>query len=101
MQQWYSLIDPAMEDALIEVPVLRRFAGIDWIGERDPDETMILAFRNLLERHELGQQIFDTIKAHLKAKGMAMKHGTIINSTVIAAASSTKNQQGERESNFA
>jgi IS5 family transposase len=97
MQQWYSLSDPAMEDALIEVPVMRRFAGIDWIGERIPDETTILAFRHLLEKHELGQRIFDTVKAHLKAKGMAMKQGTIIDATLIAAPTSTKNKQGERD----
>jgi IS5 family transposase len=86
-----------MEDALIEVPVMRRFAGIDWIGERIPDETTILAFRHLLEKHELGQRIFDTVKAHLKAKGMAMKQGTIIDATLITAPSSTKNKQGERD----
>jgi IS5 family transposase len=97
MQQWYSLSDPAMEDALIEVPVMRRFAGIDWIGERIPDETTILAFRHLLEKHELGRRIFDTVKAHLKAKGMAMKQGTIIDATLIAAPSSTKNKQAERD----
>jgi IS5 family transposase len=53
MQQWTSLGDPAMEDALIGVPDMGRFAGIDWIGERVPDETTILAFRHLLEKHEL------------------------------------------------
>ncbi len=58
MQQWYSLGDPAMEDALIEVPVMRRFAGIDITSERIPDETTILAFRHLLEKHDLGQKIF-------------------------------------------
>jgi IS5 family transposase len=97
MQQWYSLSDPAMEDALIEVPVMRRFAGIDIISERIPDETTILAFRHLLENHDLGQRIFETVKAHLKAKGMAMKQGTIIDATLIAAPTSTKNKQGERD----
>jgi IS5 family transposase len=86
-----------MEDALIEVPTMRRFAGIDLISERIPDETTILAFRHLLEKHELGQQIFETVKAHLKARGMAMKQGTIIDATLIAAPSSTKNKQGERD----
>jgi IS5 family transposase len=97
MQHWYSLSDPAMEDALIEVPTMRRFAGIDWISERIPDETTILAFRHLLEKHDLGQQIFETVKAHLKARGMAMKQGTIIDATLIAAPSSTKNKDGERD----
>jgi IS5 family transposase len=97
MQHLYSLSDPAMEDALIEVPTMRRFAGIDLISERIPDETTILAFRHLLEKHELGQQIFETVKAHLKARGMAMKQGTIIDATLIASPSSTKNKQGERD----
>jgi transposase, IS5 family len=86
-----------MEDALIEVPTMRRFAGIDLISERIPDETTILAFRHLLEEKDLGAQIFETVKAHLKANGMAMKQGTIIDATIIAAPSSTKNEKRERD----
>jgi IS5 family transposase len=97
MQQWYSLSDPAMEDALIEVPTMRRFAGIDLLSDRIPDETTILAFRHLLEKHNLGEQIFETVKAHLRKRGMAMKQGTIIDATLIAAPSSTKNKAGERD----
>jgi IS5 family transposase len=97
MQQWYDLSDPAMEDALIEVPTMRRFAGIDLISDRIPDETTILSFRHLLEKHDLGRQIFETVKGHLKANGMAMKQGTIIDATLIAAPSSTKNKKGERD----
>ena len=97
MQQWYSLSDPAMEDALIEVGTIRRFAGIDLISDRIPDETTILSFRHLLEKHDLGQQIFETVKAHLKQQGMAMKQGTIIDATLISAPSSTKNKTGERD----
>ena len=97
MQQWYSLSDPAMEDALIEVPTMRRFAGSDMLSDRIPDETTILAFRHLLEKHNLGEQIFETVKAHLKERGMAMKQGTIIDATLIAAPSSTKNKAGERD----
>jgi IS5 family transposase len=97
MQQWYDLSDPAMEDALIEVPTMRRFAGIDLISERIPDETTILGFRHLLEKHNLGKQIFETVKAHLKDQGMSMKQGTIIDATLIAAPSSTKNKKGERD----
>ena len=97
MQQWYSLSDPALEDALIEVPTMRRFAGIDMLSDRIPDETTILAFRHLLEKHNLGEQIFETVKAHLKERGMAMKQGTIIDATLIAAPSSTKNKAGERD----
>jgi IS5 family transposase len=58
MQHWYALSDPAMEDTLIEVPTMRRFAGIDWISEKIPDETTILTFRHLLEKHDLGEKSF-------------------------------------------
>jgi len=78
LQQWYDLSDPAMEDALIEVPTMRRFAGIDMISDQIPDETTILTFRHLLEKHDLGQQIFEVVKTHLKVNGMAMKQGTIV-----------------------
>ncbi len=76
LQQWYSLSDPAMEEALIEVPTMRRFAGIELISDRIPDETTILTFRHLLEKHDLGQQIFETVKAHLSTRGMTMRQGT-------------------------
>lgn len=58
LQQWYSLSDPAMEEALIEVSTMRRFAGIALISDRIPDESTILIFRHLLEKHDLGEQIF-------------------------------------------
>ena len=57
LQHWYSLSDPAMEEALIEVPTMRRFAGIELISDRIPDETTILTFRHLLEKHTLGEQL--------------------------------------------
>ena len=69
MQQWYDLSDPAMEDALIEVATMRRFAGIALITDRIPDETTILAFRHLLEENDLGAQIFEYVKAHLRPRG--------------------------------
>ena len=67
------------------------------ISDRIPDETTILAFRHLLEQNDLGEQIFEAVKAHLKANGMAMKQGTIIDATIIAAPSSTKNKNRERD----
>jgi IS5 family transposase len=97
LQQWYSLSDPAMEEALIEVPTMRRFAGIELISDRIPDETTILTFRHLLEKHGLGEQVFETVKAHLSEKGMTMRQGTIVDATLIAAPSSTKNKEGKRD----
>ncbi len=67
LQQWYSLSDPAIEEALIEVSTMRCFAGIELISDRIPDKTSILTYRHLLEKHGLGEQIFDTVKALLAA----------------------------------
>lgn len=99
MRQWYSLCDPAMENIWIEVPMMRRIAGIDMLSDRIPDETKILALRyllrHLLEKHDLGKQIFETVKAQLRERGSAMKQGTTIDATLIAAPSSTKNKDGK------
>lgn len=81
MQQWYDLRDPAMEDALIEVPTMRRFARINLISDRIPDVTSILSFRHLLGKHSLGKQPFQTVKAHLKEQRILIKQGTIIDAT--------------------
>ena len=69
LQQWYSLSDPAMEEALIEVPTMHRFAGIELINDRIPDESTILTFRHLLEKHGLGEQIFETVKKPTSVRG--------------------------------
>jgi IS5 family transposase len=69
MPQWYSLSYPSMEEALIDVPTMRRFAGIDLMRDRIPDETTILTFRHLLEQNELAEKIFETVKGHLKERG--------------------------------
>ena len=87
--QCYLLSDPAMEEALIETPTMRRFDGIALISDRIPDETMILIFRQLLHKHDLGEQIFETVKAHLSARGMTMRQETIVDANLIAAPSST------------
>jgi IS5 family transposase len=76
---------------------MRRFAGIELISDRIPDETTILTFRHLLEKHELGEQIFETVKTHLSARIMTMRQGTIVDATLIAAPSSTKNKEGKRD----
>jgi IS5 family transposase len=97
LQQWYSLSYPAIEEAVIEVPTMRRFAGIELISGRIPDETTILTFRHLLKKHKLGEQIFETVKTHLSARGMTMRQCTIVDATLIAAPSSTKNKGGKRD----
>jgi IS5 family transposase len=86
-----------MEEALIEVPTMRRFAGIELISDRIPDKTTIHTFRHLLKKHGQGEPVFETNKAHLSKKDITMRQGTIIDATLIAAPSSTKNKDGNRD----
>jgi IS5 family transposase len=95
LQLFYNLSDPAMEDALYEVESMRRFAGVSL--DRVPDETTILNFRHLLERHTLGKVLFDEIKAYLSERGLILREGTILDATILSAPSSTKNEKGERD----
>ena len=76
LQQWYSFSDPAMEETLIEVPTMRCFAGIELISDRIPDETAILTFRHLLEKHELGEQTnFSQKTASIRPSMPTSAHG--------------------------
>ena len=97
MQRWFGLSDPAMEESLHEVPLYREFAGLDAGISRLPDESTILRFRHLLETHDLAQSLLDTVNAVLTDKGLLLKTGTIVDATLIAAPSSTKNRTGERD----
>ena len=95
MQNWFALSDPAMEEALYEIASLRTFAGLGL--EAIPDETTILNFRHLLEANDLAEDIFKQVNAHLTRKGLLLKRGSIVDATIIAAPSSTKNSTGERD----
>lgn len=95
MQLFYNLSDPAMEDILYEVESMRRFAGITI--DTVPDETTILNFRHLLEKHNLGKKLFKKINKHLEKRGLSFKEGTIVDATIINAPTSTKNKDGERD----
>ncbi len=97
MQQWYGLSDPAMEDALYDIESLRRFADIDIETDVIPDETTILNFRHLLERHELTKKIFEKTQRFLSEKGLLLREGTIVDATIINAPSSTKNKYKARD----
>lgn len=95
MQLFYNLSDPAMEDSLYEIESMRRFAGITI--DTVPDETTILNFRHLLEKHNLGEKLFNQINRHLERKGLSFKEGTIMDASIIAAPTSTKNKTGQRD----
>jgi transposase, IS5 family len=97
LQQWFSLSDPAMEEALHDTPVFREFAKIDQGMTRLPDETTILRFRHLLERHDLAPDMLRLVNDILGAKGLLLRTGTVVDATLIAAPSSTKNADGQRD----
>ena len=96
VQLFYNLSDPGMEDLLYESDPVRRFTGLKLSGPL-PDETTILNFRHLLERHNLGQGLLQEINAHLESQGLRLREGTIVDATIIEAPSSTKNRTGERD----
>jgi IS5 family transposase len=96
LQNWFGYSDPAMEEALYEIVPLRRFAGLD-ISEAIPDETTILNFRRLIERHGLASCLFAAINAHLSCAGLFLRQGTIVDATIIHAPSSTKNREKARD----
>ena len=97
LQQWFNLSDPAMEEALYDTALFREFAGLDMGEDNLPDESTILRFRHLLEKHSLSLQLLATVNATLTAKGLLLKSGTVVDATLIAAPSSTKNSSGERD----
>ena len=97
MQQWFNLSDPAMEEALHDMALFRDFAGLGNWNEPVPDETTILRFRRVLEKHKLAPKILETINDLLRNKGLMLRAGTVVDATLIAAPSSTKNAQGERD----
>lgn len=96
MQNWFALSDPAMEEALYEIASLRSFACLS-LNEAIPDETTILNFRHLLEANDLAEDILKAVNALLARKGLLLKRGSIVDATIIAAPSSTKNAEGERD----
>jgi len=97
LQLWFDLSDPQAEDAIYDSESMRRFAGVDLSDDVVPDESTILRFRHLLEKHELTEAIFEEVKGLLEQKGLLMKSGTIVDATIIAAPSSTKNGTQSRD----
>jgi len=97
LQQWYQLSDPGAEEALYDSQSMRAFAGLDLGRDQIPDETTILNFRHLLERHELTKAIFAAVKEHLESRGALLRGGTIVDATLIAASPSTKNKEQKRD----
>ena len=97
LQQWYTLADEALEDALYDSQAMREFIGIDLSREQVPDATTLLKFRRKLEEHQLTKAIFEHVNADLQARGLLMREGTLVDATIIAAPPSTKNKDKARD----
>ena len=97
LQQWFNLSDPQAEDAIYDSESMRRFAGVELGDEVVPDESTILRFRHLLEKHGLTQGIFEQIQGLLEERRLLLRSGTIVDATIIAAPSSTKNATQTRD----
>jgi IS5 family transposase len=97
LQQWFNLSDPQAEDAIYDSESMRRFAKVELSEDKIPDETTILRFRHLLEKHRLTEAIFEAVKDLLSERQMWLRAGTIVDATIIAAPSSTKNATKTRD----
>ncbi|MCG6937389.1 MAG: IS5 family transposase [Gammaproteobacteria bacterium] len=97
LQHWFELSDPGAEEALYDSRAMRQFVGIDLGKEPVPDETTILNFRHLMERYNLGDELFRLVNVYLAENGMKINRGTIVDATIINAPSSTKNKDKSRD----
>ena len=95
MQNWWSLTDDAMENALIDGNAIRGFAGIDLAKDTIPDATIILAFHDFMERHQWAEGIFKAVEQYWEEKGLLLREGTVVDATIIHAPTSTKNEKRE------
>jgi IS5 family transposase len=97
VQQWYGLADEAVEDAIYDSQALRNFMDIDLSRQSVPDATTLMGFRHLLEAHDLPQALLVEVNAMLIERGLLMSKGTLVDATLIAAPSSTKNRERARD----
>lgn len=97
LQHWFELSDPGAEEALYDSRAMRLFVGIDLGNESVPDETTICQFRHLMERNNLGDELFRLVNVYLAENGLKVSRGTIVDATIIGAPSSTKNKEKQRD----
>lgn len=97
LQNWFNLSDVGVEEAIYDSYAMRSFMRIDFSSEQVPDATTLLKFRHLLEEHHIGEKIFEDVTSHLEKAGLIMHGGSIVDATIIAAPSSTKNKEGQRD----
>lgn len=97
LQQWFNLSDPAVEEAVYDSASIRAFVEIDLGREPAPDETTVCKFRHLLEKHTLGEKLFQAVNAHFQKHGLKVTRGTTVDATIIGVPTSTNNHDGKRD----
>lgn len=97
LQVWFNLSDEGVEEAIYDSYAMRRFMSLDFVVEQVPDATTLLHFRHLLEEHQLGQALLAAQNQIFDQQGWIMRGGSIVDATIIAAPSSTKNATGTRD----
>lgn len=97
LQMWFNLSDEGVEDAIYDSYAMRKFMGISFCEEQVPDATTLLKFRHMIEKHKLGQVLFNAIRDGLEKSGHIMHGGSIVDATIIDAPSSTKNAEKARD----
>jgi len=97
LQHWFELSDPAAEEILYDSRAMRGFVGIDLGHEPAPDETTICKFRHLMEKHNLGDELFRLVNVYLSENGLKVSRGTIVDASIISAPSSSKNKDKKRD----
>ena len=97
LQNWFNLSDFGVEEAIYDSYAMRKFMRLDFMTQQVPDSTTLLHFRHLLEKHLIGEKIFQDVVDRLDEAGLMMHGGTIVDATIIEAPSSTKNKDGERD----
>jgi IS5 family transposase len=97
LQVWFSLSDEGVEESIYDSYAMRGFMGLDFAVEQVPDATTLLHFRHLLEEHRLGEKLFEEQNQIFEKEGWIMRGGSIVDATIIAAPSSTKNATGTRD----
>ena len=97
LQVWFSLSDEGVEDAIYDSYAMRQFMSLDFTVEQVPDATTLLHFRRLIETHRLGEKLLAEQNRLFDEQGWIMRGGSIVDATIIAAPSSTKNATGTRD----
>ena len=96
LQNLYNRSDEGTVAEVIDSRTFSEFCGVD-SSNQVPDGETLGRFRNLLVKHGLQEQLFAQVLGMLMERGLILKKGTIVDSTIISAPSSTKNKEKQRD----